>query len=73
MKQKQTHRQREQTGACQGRGAGEGMDWEFGVNRCKLVYTELINKALLHSTGKYIQSPVINYNGKVYEKLCVCV
>ena len=50
------------------------MDWEFGVNRCKLVYTEWIsNKALLHSTGKYIQSPVINCNGKVYEKECVCV
>ena len=32
MKQKPTHR--EQTSSCQ-RG---GKDWEFGINRCKLVY-----------------------------------
>ena len=41
MKQKQTHRHRRQT-CSQGWGAwaGErvGMDWEFGVNRCKLLY-----------------------------------
>ena len=32
MKQKQTHRRREQTCGCQvgGRG-GRGMDWEFGL------------------------------------------
>ena len=35
-KQKQTHRYGEQTGGCQGRGERSGMDWEFGVNRCKL-------------------------------------
>ena len=32
-KQKQTHRHREQT-CCQA-GAGGGMDWEFGVSKCK--------------------------------------
>ena len=31
------------------------MDWEFGISRCKLVYTEWINKFLLYSTGSYIQ------------------
>ena len=72
MKQKQT--QTEQIDACQGQGAGEGMNWEFGVNRCKLIYTEWTNNnALLHNIGKYIQSPMINCNGKVYEKECVCV
>ena len=36
--QKQTHRHREQTCGCQ--GVGEGMDWEFGITRCKLLYIE---------------------------------
>ena len=48
---------------------GRGLDWEFGISRCKLVYTEWINnKVLLYSTGNYIQYPVINHNGKEYEK-----
>ena len=52
-----------------GEGAGEGMDWEFGVSRCKLLYREWVNnKVLLCSTGNYIQYPVINHNGKEYEK-----
>ena len=34
-----------------GRG-GSGMDWEFGVNRCKLLPLEWIsNEILLYSTG----------------------
>ena len=34
-----------------------------------IVYTMDINsKVLLHSTGNYIQYPVINHNGKEYEK-----
>ena len=61
MKQKQTHRHREQTCGC----PGGGMDWEFGVSRRKLLYIEWINnKVLLYSTGNYIQYPVINQNGK---------
>ena len=45
------------------------MDWEFGISRCKLLYIEWINnKVLLYSTGNYIQYPVINHNGKEYEK-----
>ena len=53
-----------------GRGGGEGgMDWEFGINRCKLLYIEWINnKVLLYSTGNDIQYPIINHNGKEYEK-----
>ena len=40
--------------------------------RCKLVHTEWINnKVLLYSTGNYIQYPVINHNGKEYEKECI--
>ena len=49
-----------------GRG---GMDWEFEISRCKLVYMGWINnKVLLYSTGNDIQYPVINHNGKEYEK-----
>ena len=44
-----------------GRG---GMDWKFGVSRCKLVliYIQWINNnVLIYSTGNYIQYPVINH------------
>ena len=45
------------------------MDWEFGINRCKVVYREWINnKVLLYNTRNYIQYSVINHNGKDYEK-----
>ena len=43
------------------------MDWEFSINRCKLLYIGRINnKVLLCSTGNHIQYPVINYSGKEY-------
>ena len=41
-----------------------------------MLYIKYINnKDLLYNTGNYIQHPVINYNGKEYEKIymCVCV
>ena len=42
------------------KGAGSGMDWEFEVSRCKLLYLEWTsNEVLLCSTGNYIQSPGI--------------
>ena len=40
MKQKQTHRCREQMCGCQGAGERGGMDWEFGISRYKLLYIE---------------------------------
>ena len=68
-RQKQTHRYREQTCGCQGLGEGRGKDWEFGISRSKLLYIGWINnKVLLYSTRNYIQYPVINHNGKEYEK-----
>ena len=55
-----------------GKGSGGGMDWEFGVGRCKLLCIGWINnKVLLYSTGNYIQYPVINHNGKEEEKECI--
>ena len=56
----------------EGEGVEGGMNWEFGISRCKLLYTEWINKkVLLCSTGNYIKYPVINHSGKEYEKVCV--
>ena len=39
---KQTQGHGEQTYGCQGGGGGwgKGMDWEFGINRCKLLHLE---------------------------------
>ena len=55
-------------------GSEGGKDWEFAVSRCKLLYTGWINnKVLLYSAGNYIQYPVIDYNGKEYEKAYICI
>ena len=52
---KQTHEHGEQTCGCQRGKEGSGMDWEFGVSRCKLLHLESIsNEILLYSTGNYI-------------------
>ena len=41
-KEKKNHGLGEQTCGCQGGGGGSGIDWEFGVNRCKLLPSEWI-------------------------------
>ena len=65
MKQKKTHTENRIVVA-KGMGAG-GMDGEFGISRCKLLYREWINnKVLVYSTGNYIQYLVISHNGKEY-------
>ena len=52
-------------------------DWVFGVNSCKLFHLEWISyEVLLYSTGNYIQTLVIDHDGRQYEKkecVCVCV
>ena len=59
-KEKQTHRHRKQTYGCQGGEGRRGVDWEFGISRCKLLYIEWINnRVLLYSIAKYNQYPVI--------------
>ena len=46
-----------------GEGIRGGMEWEFGISRCELLYIEWINnKVLLYNSGKCIQYPVINHN-----------
>ena len=51
-----------------GEGIGGGMEWEFGVSRCKLLYMEWINSNVLYNTENYNQYPMINHNGKKYLK-----
>ena len=54
-----------QTCGCQGEGGQSGMDWEFGVSRCKLFHSEWIsNEVLVYSTANYIQSPGTDHDGK---------
>ena len=73
VKQKQAHGHREQACGCKGEGGGR-VDWEFEVNRCKLLHIKWIIKVLLHSTGNCIQFPMMtNHNGKECEKECACV
>ena len=50
-------------------GDGGGMHWEVGISRCKVLYIERTNKALLCSTGNYIQYPMKNHSGKESEKV----
>ena len=57
-----------------GEGEGEGIHWEFAVDRCKLLSVGWItHQVLLQSTGNYIQYPVINHHGKEYGKISMCV
>ena len=39
LSMKQTHRPREQTCGCWVGGGTEGMDWEFGISKCKHTHT----------------------------------
>ena len=48
-----------------GEEGDSGMDWEFGVSRCKLLRLEWISsEVLLYSTGNYIQSRGIDRDGR---------
>ena len=44
MKEKQTH-------GCQGGGQWGGMDWEFGISRCKLLYIEWTTESYCIAQG----------------------
>ena len=48
-----------------GERGDSGMDWEFGVGRCKPLHLEWINnEVLLYSTRNYIQSLGIDHDGR---------
>ena len=58
---KETHELGEQTFGCQ--GGGSRMDWELGVNRCRLLPLEWIsNEILLCSTGNYVWSLMMEHD-----------
>ena len=64
----------EQTCGCQGGGGGNGMDWEFGVNRCKLLPLEWIsNGILLYSTGNYVWPLVIEHDNVIKKNVYMYV
>ena len=65
MKQKQTHRPREQSCGCW--VVGEGLDRELGISTRKLYVEWINNKVLLYGIGNHIQYSVVNHNEK--EKL----
>ena len=44
---KENHGLGEQTCGCQGGGRGSGMNWESGVNGCKLLHLEWISNEIL--------------------------
>ena len=55
LHRKEYHGDGEQTCGCKGGGRGNRMDWEFGVNRCKLLPLEWISNEILQcSTGNYV-------------------
>ena len=58
-----------------GRERGRGVDWKFGISRCKLLYVEWMNnKDLLHSTQNYSQYPVLNIMEKNMKKnVYICI
>ena len=67
IENRQTHGHGEQTCGCQNgeRRGGSGMDWEFGVSRCKFLHLVWIsNEILLYSTGNYVQSLVMEHDGR---------
>ena len=74
--QKQTHRHGQQTSGCRGGGGGRSWrDWEFGVNKSKLLHVEWIdNEILLYSTGNYVQKLRWNMmKDNLRKRVCVYV
>ena len=56
-----------------GEAGGSGMDWEFGVSRCKLLPLEWIsNEILLYSTGNYIQSLMMEHDNVRKRSVYIC-
>ena len=47
----------------------QGVNWEFGVDRCQLLHLEWIsNKVLMYTSGNCIQHPMINHNSLTLKK-----
>ena len=64
---KENHRLGEQNVVARGEEEGSWMDWEIGVNRCKLLLLEWINNEILlcSSTENYVQIRIMEHdNGR---------
>ena len=64
-----------ETCGCQGGGGGggSGMDWEFGLNRCRLLPLEWIsNEILLYSTRTYVLSLMMDHDNRREKSVCMC-
>ena len=60
-----SHTQRTDLWLPGGGRAGSEIDWEFGVDGCKLLRLEWIsNEVLLYSIGNYIQPIGIEHDGR---------
>ena len=70
---KENHGHGGQTCGCQEEGEGSGRDWEFGASRCKLLPLEWIsNGILLHITGNYVWSLVMEHDNVRNRYTCMC-
>ena len=59
---------------CQGGRGGNGMEWEFEVNRCEILSLEWISSEILrYSTGNYIWSLMIAHDNVRKRKVYVYV
>ena len=70
MKQKQTHRHREQTCVCQGWEAGERNALRVWDQKMQTIICRMDEQQgpTVYRTGNYIQYAVINHNEKEYEE-----
>ena len=73
-KQKQIMDMESRLVIARGKGGRCGMDGEFGVGRCKLLYLEWINNGiLLDSSKNYVQSLGLERDGRSMNKKNVCI
>ena len=67
----ENHGHGEQNFGCQGGGGGSRMDWEFGVNRCKLLPLEWISNVALGTMYSHLWWNMVEDNVRKTMYLCV--
>ena len=73
MKQKQTHRHREQTNGCRAGGVRGSKDWEFAISSYKLSHIGWINNKILLYFRELFS---ISWDKPQWERIyrrCMCV
>ena len=69
---KENHGHGEETCGCQGGMGGSGMEWELGVNRCRLLPLEWISNEILLCRGGNLWC-LVTYDGAWYCVKIECV